>query len=106
MESVRSGEQALRLAREGDYDLIIADVTDGRRVRPSRLPYALLDACPEVRGRLVVACSGEERAAGSTWLDQPLRRVRKPFNLRDLKMVAEGNLSVAGRSWPASRAAR
>jgi PAS domain S-box-containing protein len=85
VEAVRSGEQALRLAQEGEYDLIIADA---HIAAGAAEPFAnaLLDACPQVRGRLVVACAGEELAAQ---LSEPLRRVTKPFNLRDLRMVAK-----------------
>jgi two-component system NtrC family sensor kinase len=88
VESVRSGEQALRLAREGEYDLIIADV---RMAAGTAEPfaYALLDACPEARGRLVVACAGEEDLPDHLLAKQPLRRVAKPFNLRDLRTVAK-----------------
>jgi PAS domain S-box-containing protein len=87
VESVRSGEQALRLAQEGEYDLIIADV---RMAAGAAEPFAraLLDACPKVRGRLVVACADEEDLPGPL-SEQPLRRVTKPFNLRDLKTVAK-----------------
>jgi CheY-like chemotaxis protein len=87
VESVRSGEQALRLAREGEYDLIIADV---RMAAGTAEPfaYALLDACPEARSRLVVACAGEEDLPDHLLGSQPLRRVTKPFNLRDLRSVA------------------
>ncbi|HEV2084169.1 MAG TPA: ATP-binding protein, partial [Gemmatimonadales bacterium] len=59
VKAVRSGKQALKLAREGGYDLIIADM---RVTAGTSEPFArvLLDACPEVRSRLVVACSREE----------------------------------------------
>ena len=88
VESVRSGEQALRLAREGDYDLIIADV---RMAAGAAEPfaYALLDTCPQARGRLVVACTREEDLPEHLLTKQALRRVTKPFNLRDLKSVAK-----------------
>jgi two-component system response regulator AtoC len=88
VESVRSGEQALRLARAGEYDLIIADV---RMAAGAAEPfaYALLDACPEARGRLVVACAGEEELPEQLLAKQPLRRVTKPFNLRDLRTLAK-----------------
>jgi CheY-like chemotaxis protein len=87
VESVRSGEQALRLAREGEYDLIIAD---DRMAAGTAEPFthALLHACPHARGRLVVACSGEEELS-SPLGEQPVRRVRKPFNPRDLRTVAQ-----------------
>ena len=86
VKAVRSGKQALRLAREGGYDLIIADlrVTAGTSEPFAR---ALLDACPEVRSRLVVACSGEEELPAGPE-GYAFRRVSKPFNLRDLKSVA------------------
>jgi two-component system, NtrC family, sensor kinase len=86
VEAVRTGEQGLRLARERDYDLIIADVHAA--AGPAELfADALLDACPGVGRRLVVACSGEEELPGPL-AQQPVHRVRKPFNLRDLKTVA------------------
>jgi two-component system NtrC family sensor kinase len=86
VESVRSGEQALQLAREGEYDLIIADV---RMAAGASEPFAhaLLDLCPEARGRLVVACAGEDDLTGPL-SEQPFRWVTKPFNLRDLRTVA------------------
>jgi two-component system NtrC family sensor kinase len=86
VEAVRSGEQALRLAREGTYDLIIADM---RIAAGASEPFAcaLLEACPEIRGRLLVACSRDEELPASPG-EHPLRRVSKPFNLRDLKSVA------------------
>jgi two-component system NtrC family sensor kinase len=85
VESVRSGEQALKLAQEGEYDLIIVD---GRMAAGAAEPFAhaLLDACPQVRHRLVVACAGEDLPAALA--EQPVHRVTKPFNLRDLRTVA------------------
>jgi two-component system NtrC family sensor kinase len=85
VESVRSGEQALRLAQEGEYDLIIVDA---RMAAGAAEPcaHALLDACPQVRHRLVVACAGEDLPAPLA--DQPVRRVAKPFNPRDLRTIA------------------
>ena len=86
VEAVRSGEQALRLAQEGRYDLIIADL---RVAAGTSKPFAraLLDACPEVRSRLVVACSGEEELPAGPG-EYPLHRLSKPFNLRDLRSMA------------------
>src|SRR5215217_4237738 len=85
VESVRSGDQALRLAQEGEYDMIIADV---RMAAGSAQPFAhvLLDTCPHARDRLVVACSGEEDLPSA---ETPVRRVKKPFNPRDLRNVAK-----------------
>ena len=86
VEGARSGEHALKLAREGDYDLIIADVRIP--AGPAKLfAGALLDACPSAGGRLLIACSGEEDLPGLL-ADKPIHRVRKPFNLRDLRAVA------------------
>jgi two-component system NtrC family sensor kinase len=86
VEAARTGEQGLRLARERHYDLII---TDARVAAGARELFAgaLLDALPHAHGRIVVACSGEEELPPS--LSQgPVHRVSKPFNLRDLRTVA------------------
>jgi two-component system NtrC family sensor kinase len=87
VEAVRSAETALRLAQEREWDLIIADI---RMAAGAAEPFtrALLHACPEVRGRLVVACSREEDLQPPA-VDDSLRRVRKPFNPRDLRTVAQ-----------------
>ena len=86
VEAVRTGDQALKLAQEREYDLIITDV--GVSAGSSELfAGALLDACPAVRNRLVVACSGEDELPGPL-AHQAIHRVRKPFNLRDLRTVA------------------
>ena len=87
VEAVRSAEQALRLARERDWDLIIADV---QMAAGAAEPFtrALLHACPEIRGRLVVACSGEDDLRSRNG-EEAFRRVKKPFNLRDLRSVAQ-----------------
>jgi CheY-like chemotaxis protein len=86
VETVRSGEQGLKLAQEREYDLIIADVHVP--AGPAKLfARALLDACPSFGGRLVIACSGEEELP-ELLAQQPVHRMRKPFNLRDLKTVA------------------
>jgi two-component system, NtrC family, sensor kinase len=87
VEAVRSGEQALRMAREGAYDLIIADV--GMGAGTSELfAHALIDRCPQVRDRLVVACSNGEEVPSISG-EGPIRRVTKPFNLRGLNSVAQ-----------------
>jgi two-component system NtrC family sensor kinase len=86
IESVRSGEQALRLAQEGEYDMIIADI---RMATGAAQPFthALLNACPYTQNRLVIACSGDEDLP-SALADHPVRRVKKPFNPRDLRTLA------------------
>ena len=87
VEAVRTGEHGLRLAREQEYDLIIADVRMAAGAE-ELFADALLNACPDVRGRLVVACSGEEELSAPL-AEQLVHRVRKPFNLRDLSTVAK-----------------
>jgi two-component system NtrC family sensor kinase len=87
VESVRSGEQALKLARDGDYDLIIADVRTAAGTA-ERFTRALLQACPQALNRLVIACSGKEDLP-MTPAEQRVRRVTKPFNPRDLRTVAQ-----------------
>lgn len=86
VEAVRSGEQALRLAQEGAYDMIIVDVG---MAASAATPFtdALLNACPGSRTRLVVACAAEEELP-SPLAGQPVHRVSKPFNPRDLRTVA------------------
>lgn len=86
VEAARTGEQGLRLAQERDYDLIIADARVAAGAT-ALFANALLDALPDARGRLLVACAVEEELppalAGAL-----LHRVTKPFNLRDLRTVA------------------
>jgi two-component system NtrC family sensor kinase len=87
VEAARTGEHGLRLAREREYDLII---TDAHAAAGAQVLFAgaLLDALPHARGRLVVACSGEEELP-LLLAHEPVHRVRKPFNLRDLRTVAK-----------------
>jgi CheY-like chemotaxis protein len=86
VEAVRSGEQGLKLAREHEFDLIITDA--GLPAGPAQLfAGALLEECPRLSGRLVVACSGEADLPAPL-AQQPVHRVRKPFNLRDLRTIA------------------
>jgi two-component system NtrC family sensor kinase len=84
VESVRSGEQALKLAQEGEYDMIIADARMGAGSAQPFL-HVLLHTCPHARNRLVVACRGEEEMPSS----EQVRRVQKPFNPQDLRSVAK-----------------
>jgi two-component system, NtrC family, sensor kinase len=86
VEAARSAEQALRLAQEREWDMIIADIRMAADAAES-FTRALLHIRPEVRSRLVVACSGDDDLRASSD-DDSFRRVRKPFNPRDLKSVA------------------
>jgi two-component system NtrC family sensor kinase len=87
VEAVRSGTQGLRMLKERDFDLVVADALSA--VGPSRLfVQALAAECPEMCGRLVVGLAGHAElpeaavAAGA-------RSARKPFNLRDLNAAAQ-----------------
>ena len=99
VEGVRSGEQALKLARDGAYDMIIAD---NQLATGAAEPFtrALLQSCPYARTRLVVASAGEEdhslQLSGIA-----VRRVSKPLNPRDLRTLAQEIFSSQQRS-PAS----
>ncbi|MGH7510384.1 MAG: ATP-binding protein [Gemmatimonadales bacterium] len=86
VEAARTGEQGLRLARERVYDLII---TDARVAAGSQELFAgaLLAALPDACGRLLVACAGDDDLPAAL-AQQPLHRVAKPFNLRDLRTAA------------------
>jgi two-component system, NtrC family, sensor kinase len=86
VEAVRLGEHALTLVRAGSYDLIIADMRAAAGASQS-FSEALLLACPEAGNRLIVACSREDEFPSGPG-GVALRRVNKPFNLRDLKSVA------------------
>jgi CheY-like chemotaxis protein len=101
VEAVRSGEQALKLAQDGKYDMIIAD---NRLAAGAAEPFttALLQSCPYARSRLVVACAGEEDQPAS---NASVRRVRKPLNPRDLRTMAQEIFNIPPRS-PASTEAR
>jgi two-component system, NtrC family, sensor kinase len=87
VESVRSGELALKMAQGGEYDMIIADA---RMAAGTAEPFAhvLLHTCPHARNRLVVACPGGEELP-TPFADELVHRVRKPFNPRDLRSVAK-----------------
>jgi DNA-binding response OmpR family regulator len=92
----RSGDDAMGLAVERTYDLVLADArivtAEGRG-----FTEALLAARPGWAGRLVtVSANGRSGTRAA-------RHLRKPFNLRELKAVAEELLSIPPRS-PATTA--
>jgi len=87
VEAVRSGAQGLRMLKERDFDLVVADAMSA--VGPSELfVHAVASECPELCARLVVGFSGNgdlpDRAAQAG-----CRGARKPFNLRELNAVAQ-----------------
>jgi two-component system, NtrC family, sensor kinase len=104
VESVRTGEQGLRLAADRAYDLIIADarMTAGAS---ELFVHALVAACPEAVDRLVLTYS-DQTEPPDPLPDHPVLRARKPFNLRDLRALASQVLASTPPRSPASRATR
>ena len=104
MESVRTGEQGLRLAADRAYDLIIADarMTAGAS---ELFVHALVAAYPEAVDRLVLTYSDQSEPPNPL-PDHPVLRARKPFNLRDLRALASQVLASTPPRSPASRATR
>ncbi|MBA3346714.1 MAG: GAF domain-containing protein [Gemmatimonadales bacterium] len=86
VEVARSGEQGLRMLRERQFDLVIAD---------ARVPvgaaelfvHALSAACPDIYPRLILGSRGES-GFPEPLPDGGIRCVAKPFNLRDLHALA------------------
>jgi two-component system NtrC family sensor kinase len=87
VEAVRSGGQGLRMLKEREFDLVVADAMAA--VGPSELfVQAVASECPELCGRLVVGVSGNGGVPESV-IEAGARGTRKPFNLRDLNAVAQ-----------------
>jgi CheY-like chemotaxis protein len=104
IESVRTGEQALGLASDGDYDLIIADA----RITAGAVELfvdALVAARPSAVDRLLLTYTGQAEPPDPV-PNRPVLRARKPFNLRDLHALASQVLASTPPRSPASRAAR
>ena len=104
VESVRTGEQALRLAADRDYDLIIADARMTAGASELFVP-SLVAAVPDVVDRLVLTYVGQSEPPDPL-PDRPVLRARKPFNLRDLHTLASQVLASSPPRSPASKAAR
>ncbi|HET7470839.1 MAG TPA: ATP-binding protein [Gemmatimonadales bacterium] len=104
VETVRAGEQGLRLAGEKTYDLIIADAraTAGAT---ELFVHALAAASPPSIDRLVVTYTGPTEPA-DLLPNRPVPHARKPFNLRDLHALASQILASSPPRSPVSRAAR
>jgi two-component system NtrC family sensor kinase len=93
VDVARNATHALDLAREGPYDLILADAQAS--VRGRLFVEELVERQPSMRTRTLVA-TGDVRAATDEVLERlGLRYVRKPFNLRDLR-------EEAARLWAAT----
>jgi two-component system NtrC family sensor kinase len=104
VEAVRSGEQGMRMVRERTFDVIIADGM-ARAGATELFVDAFAGACPERCHRLIVGWAGN----GDTSEPLPnggIRRVRKPFNLRDLHAIAGEILASSPPPSPAATAGR
>ncbi|MGH7514488.1 MAG: ATP-binding protein [Gemmatimonadales bacterium] len=104
VESVRAGDQGLRLAGERAYDLIIADARATAGAAELFI-HALAAASPAAMDRLVVTYTGQAEPA-DLLPGRPVPHARKPFNLRDLHALASQVLASSPPRSPASRAAR
>jgi CheY-like chemotaxis protein len=87
VQAVRSGSQGLRMLKERDFDLIVADAMAASG--PTELfAQALATDCPGACARLILGVTGNgelpEPVAGFG-----VHRTRKPFSLRDLNALAE-----------------
>jgi CheY-like chemotaxis protein len=91
VHAVRSADDALDMASEQSYDLVLVDA---RAVTGAGLPFAdaLLSTRPGWARRVVLA-SGNGRADGTAGF-----QLSKPFNLRELKALADEIFSSLRRS--------
>jgi two-component system NtrC family sensor kinase len=104
VEAVRSGEQGLRMLRERQFDVIIADAM-ARAGTTELFVHALAGAQPESCHRLIVGWAGAGDLA-EPLPDGGIRQVRKPFNLRDLHALAGEILASSPPLSPAATAER
>ena len=95
VEAVRTGEQGLRLVREQEYDLIIADVRAA--TGPAELFAERCSRPSPKSARLVVVCSGEEDLPGPL-AQQPVHRVQETVQSARPENGRQRDISVAGRS--------
>ncbi|HET6578485.1 MAG TPA: ATP-binding protein [Gemmatimonadales bacterium] len=103
VEAVRTGEQALRLAADREFDLVIADA--GTTAGASELfVHALAAALPAAVDRLVLTYAGEAEPPDPL-PGRPVLRACKPLNLRDLHGLVSRVLASSPPRSPASRAA-
>jgi two-component system NtrC family sensor kinase len=100
VEAVRSGSQGLRMLKDRHFDLIVADAMAS--VGQSELfVHALVTQRPETCARVVLGVTGNGDLP-EPGPDFGIRRIRKPFSLRDLNALAE---EIFASSPPRSQAA-
>ncbi len=82
-------QHAIDLALRGGFDLVI---TDARAMAPGKrgtlLAEELVSRMPALRDRIIVATGDVRPATEETLARLGVRYVRKPFNLRDLRVEA------------------
>ncbi len=82
-------QHALDLAQRGGFDLVI---TDARAMAPGKrgtmLAEELVSRMPALRDRIIVATGDVRPSTEETLARLGVRYVRKPFNLRDLRVEA------------------
>jgi two-component system NtrC family sensor kinase len=82
-------QHALDLAQRGGFDLVI---TDARAMTPGKrgtlLAEELVTRWPALRERIIVATGDVRPSTEETLARLGVRYVRKPFNLRDLRVAA------------------
>ncbi len=81
VDTAADGMEALRMAREAEYDLVLSD----RRAAADGEPFltALLREHPAWKGRNLIAASDRPGMTDETAVG--IRQLKKPFNLRDLR---------------------
>ena len=90
VDTARGGAQAMALTEAQSYDLVLADAS---AMAGPELPFvrAVLAAHPDWEGRVAVSVSNGRDAGGAG------RRISKPFNLRELRALAEEMMSAEER---------
>ncbi|HUF34845.1 MAG TPA: ATP-binding protein [Gemmatimonadales bacterium] len=92
VEAVRSGEQGLRMLRERHFDLVIADAM-ARAGATELFVQGVASDCPDACRRLILGYSGSGEHEPPA--DNGVRRMRKPFNLRDLRALGTEILAAS-----------